>query len=702
MKSTTESKPEPKQSPKGKKKENTTIGGSGVNVMGGWGWAGKFEFEAPKGKPWATAGKAASSSSNSNVKQQQQQQQQQRGGELEPVMMPFYKQPELRMETRASRRAREELEMKANGTFSSYLSRIDTRTDTAAAAAAKPWSLADSVGLNSTTLRALFDIQTEIRSFWTKVGKGFESVALLVSTKVERDLRTVGMGTSYVQRRTGKELRKLTSNNNKDGISGSTSANTDTTTYSFDNRNPFTLPSSIGIGGGGGGGGGGGKNRLRLLGGVDTGGSTLERVASRKKKGMRLPLALPPPSGAGSGSGKSFDSSMNKLGADAVYRGVRSLPDRLRYDYQRRERKQQARGEGLVGSGGAVQVITRLLQDGNDLLLVEKKEPSGDLQLGAGQEQEEEEGSITPRMGVSGVIITPREEEEEEEEEVGGAFATTGGDCGVMDVVLDTIEEQQEEQEQQSGGNYNPPGGNNNPPGGNNNPKQEQADTEASGAAVFDADADAAADADADADADAVGNSDADWLGSYTFSSAFADDEVDVTNADIDGDDDDATTAVAAAADAIIDVGDAMSPSPPPPPSPSSDGATTVTIIDTDAETSATREEQLATLLVQSVDVVAFLAEVLFKAVGPVLEDGGRNVAARFQAVAWPDRPLRVQAEVKTRALRPSSSSSSSSSTPSVAQVSPLKEGGNDGKKEEKGGLWQLPVGLRNTKTFRT
>lgn len=72
----------------------------------------------------------------------------------------------------------------------------------------QPFKLSDS--FNSTTLRYLIDIQQEFVSFWAKLEQTILSWGMVVSAKVERDIRTTGLAGEYVSRRVVKDTEALT------------------------------------------------------------------------------------------------------------------------------------------------------------------------------------------------------------------------------------------------------------------------------------------------------------------------------------------------------------------------------------------------------------------------------------------------------------------------------------------------------------
>jgi len=183
----------------------------------------------------------------------------------------------------------------------------------------KPWQLSDTLGLNSTTLRFLFNIRDEVGSFWAKFEAQATRFRLIVVSKVERDLRTVGLTSDYVARRASKETERIVS------------------TIVSSTPNMLALPSSIQSLAGNGTSSGGeawtlmrsGLNPLeidsspRLLGRFDAT-NTRQRVQSFRKK---------------------QPSSQRQTGVtsspDALYRSVKLLPNKLKYDYERRRVAQE-------------------------------------------------------------------------------------------------------------------------------------------------------------------------------------------------------------------------------------------------------------------------------------------------------------------------------------------------------------------------
>lgn len=71
----------------------------------------------------------------------------------------------------------------------------------------KPWQLSDSV--NSTTLRLLFNLQEEITNFWFKVEQQWSSWSIMITSKVERDIRVTLGASDYVTRKVTKDTEKL-------------------------------------------------------------------------------------------------------------------------------------------------------------------------------------------------------------------------------------------------------------------------------------------------------------------------------------------------------------------------------------------------------------------------------------------------------------------------------------------------------------
>lgn len=71
----------------------------------------------------------------------------------------------------------------------------------------KPWQLSDSV--NSTTLRLLFNLQEEITNFWFKLEQQWSSWSIMITSKVERDIRVTLGASDYVTRKVTKDTEKL-------------------------------------------------------------------------------------------------------------------------------------------------------------------------------------------------------------------------------------------------------------------------------------------------------------------------------------------------------------------------------------------------------------------------------------------------------------------------------------------------------------
>ena len=328
----------------------------------------------------------------------------------------FYSEPK-KLETRALRKAREEAEMRANGTFSSFLARLKDEKDD------KPFSLAESIGLTSDTLRALFDIQAEFTNFLARIGDLVESLSVIVTAKVERDLRTVGLATSYVSRRSSKEFKKLSSSavgDDKDrgvnpfalplevtGSYNSKESRKESEALLKRGINPLDIVNRKSK-----------SRKSKLLGGVATGGTTAERVAIRKKRDGGVFRGATTAAEASSinvkidrGSDqylKGRDKATLNLGPDALYRSVRVLPDKLKYDYQRRERQQKVSGR----RNQQITQVARILQSGSDLLVTRK-----DRLLGGGAADGEGEGEQV-------IDYDPEEEEEKKEGLEKSAYTT--------------------------------------------------------------------------------------------------------------------------------------------------------------------------------------------------------------------------------------------------------------------------------------
>ncbi len=780
--------------------------------------------------------------------------------ELEPI--PFYKQPK-KIETRAMRKQREEDEMRANGTFTSYLSRIQDDEEI------KPWSLADTIGVNSTTLRALFDLQTEITNFFTKISNGLESVAVLVSTKVERDLRTVGLSSSYVSRRTTKEIRKLTGGKTDDDRSGS---------------NPFALPSSVQ---------GAvtdgkarseakalfakginpldivnrGKEKSQLLGGVATGGSTKERVAIRKKRRGGV-FANAPTAASSIDSDAKSDKKVN-LRPDSLYRSVRVLPDKLKYDYQRRERKQQASGT----RDQRVQTVTRLLQDGSDILVTRE-----DRQLGDGERLTAEDAVVEETAAAGGdldaidvvdvivaedttaVDLGDAEEKKEEEEDEMGTAADPGTMRFLRSSAVKTLVEtlastsaDEEEEEVLSLARVSPELSNLQTElvlameGGTEwDQKVEtlarareaservlsaaiqavrlEAEVEGEGPPVTfreesllvmrPTDARAAMDglwivAEAVREASASSHDSLSvyagvlercgrdegqrksllssfqylervskvasqqtlvdlWeqrtqelfelvpapepmaepapeaeveadpaaeieeaataepgidLSSFTFQSAFEEDEEDEERGAVTMEIPlvDRIVSNEGGTQEVVDIGAVFDKGGEGESTSMTEKAEEAPlVIDTEAETTATTEERVASALVQSIDIGFFLLETLGRAIGPVLSDGGRVLSLRYKQVLQPDQRLPIRSVVRTGPLRAGSRKDAASppsrspSSESLEDSEEAERGYEEKEKEEEGetkagtdsnsaakGRWRLATGLQNAKAIR-
>merc|ERR1711871_933420 len=126
-------------------------------------------------------------------------------------------------------------------------------------------------------------------------------------------------------------------------------------------------------------------------------------------------------------------------------------------------------------------------------------------------------------------------------------------------------------------------------------------------------------------------------------------------------------------------------------------------VIETEAELSSTQEELMASLLVESIDVTFFLAESLAKAVGPVLEDGGRTVMARYASVVKPDKTIKIKDAVRTSSLWSVDKAAVEGDVDLREREEEIEGGGKKGKKGGKGssGGWRLPIGLRDSSVFQ-
>ena len=223
-----------------------------------------------------------------------------------------------RLETRKSRRMAEEWRRQNDPNYIAPMSIYREESGV------KEWSLSDSLNINSTTLRALFDLQGEVINFFAKISKGFETITVVIASKVERDLRTVGLSTDYINRRTNKELKKLFGDKDvnpsevggKFSLPSSVSTNTSIARMeSLQALNPFA-PSEK-------------EKKSKLIGGFNKGTTTSERLRKRREKERSV---------------KNIASSVSSkvtLGADGVYRSINVLPKKLSYDYERRKRKQE-------------------------------------------------------------------------------------------------------------------------------------------------------------------------------------------------------------------------------------------------------------------------------------------------------------------------------------------------------------------------
>ena len=107
----------------------------------------------------------------------------------------------------------------------------------------------------------------------------------------------------------------------------------------------------------------------------------------------------------------------------------------------------------------------------------------------------------------------------------------------------------------------------------------------------------------------------------------------------------------------------------------------------------------MASLLVESIDISFFLAESIVKAVGPILQDGGKAVVARFKSVAKPDKTIRVKDAVRTASLRSMKKVVEGGRT--LADMERRNTTEVDETQNYLGG-WSLPLGLRYSKVFRT
>ena len=184
-----------------------------------------------------------------------------------------------------------------------------------------PWKLSDS--FNSTTLKFMFEIQDQVNSGWAKIEQTFASWVVIVTSKVERDIKTTFRTGEVISRTVTKSTEQVLSSVME--VSRPVLMLPSAIQQLNDNDDAWNLIKA-------------GVNPLeqgKLLGNLGAT-STKQRAALPKP---RAPSAL---------------------SADSLYRSVRLLPNKLTYDYNRRKTaKALETGMGLP--------TNRLLGDGESL-----------------------------------------------------------------------------------------------------------------------------------------------------------------------------------------------------------------------------------------------------------------------------------------------------------------------------------------------
>ena len=181
----------------------------------------------------------------------------------------------------------------------------------------QPFSLNSSVfvnSLNSTTMRLLLKLGDDLSSFWTGLEKRFDSFRLVVASKVEADLRTVGFAGNYATKRVSNDLGRIAS-----GIDTISKPLMSLPTTIEQSEEAWSLLQA-------------GANPLikqpKLIGSFDAT-STRQRAKLKKKA-------------------PQFEKQPNALAPDALYRSVKTLPSTLKYDYERRVRSRDSEAEAQL------------------------------------------------------------------------------------------------------------------------------------------------------------------------------------------------------------------------------------------------------------------------------------------------------------------------------------------------------------------
>ena len=161
-----------------------------------------------------------------------------------------------------------------------------------------PWKLSDS--FNSTTLKFMFDIQDRVNSGWAKVEQTFASWVVIVTSKVERDIKTTFRTGEVITRTVSKRTEQVLSSVME--VSRPVLMLPSAIQQLNENDDAWNLIKA-------------GVNPLeqgKLLGNLGAT-STKQRAALPKSRAQPV------------------------LSADSLYRSVRLLPNKLTYDYNRRK-----------------------------------------------------------------------------------------------------------------------------------------------------------------------------------------------------------------------------------------------------------------------------------------------------------------------------------------------------------------------------
>ena len=182
-----------------------------------------------------------------------------------------------------------------------------------------PWKLSDS--FNSTTLKFMFEIQDQVNSGWAKIEQTFASWVVIVTSKVERDIKTTF--------RTGEVISRTVTKSTEQVLSSVMEAS----------RPVLMLPSAI-----------------QQLNDNDDAWNLIKAGVNPLEQGKLL-------GNLGATSTKQRAAlpktrAPSVLAVDSLYRSVRLLPNKLTYDYNRRKT-----AKALESGMGAP--TNRLLGDGD-------------------------------------------------------------------------------------------------------------------------------------------------------------------------------------------------------------------------------------------------------------------------------------------------------------------------------------------------